>query len=110
MPYDGSEFKFDETTQVLIEARCRIAEDWWDGSAPFHGHCAVWAISRQRGVNAMIFPALEHLERAIYGYNSEPCLRVRSWNDEPGRTKEEVLAVYDAAIVASLSASASDRA
>jgi hypothetical protein len=44
-----------------------------------------------------LLPALGLLKMAIYGEALAP-YRISAWNDEPNRTKEDVLAAYDRAI------------
>lgn len=84
MPFDVAGFP-SPLIAVLSEGRRRVAED-----------CAVFAISKQRGIDALIVPALASLAAAA-GVPGD-CTNLRRWNDEPDRTQAQVLAVYDRAM------------
>jgi hypothetical protein len=89
MPFDGTHLS--PVTQALIAGRRRIEEGWCQGVMRTWGAvCAVGAISRNP-------KALEVLQRAI----GEGCY-IPKWNDMPGRSKEDVLDLYDRAIALSL--------
>jgi hypothetical protein len=87
MPFDGNDL--DDATKLLIEGRKRIEAGW-----------SQYEFQNDRGAvcieGAIRLPAYRdavyRLQRAI-GTRS-----LVSWNDAPGRTKEEVLAVFDRAI------------
>jgi hypothetical protein len=88
MPFDGT--RLTPVTQALIAGRRRIEDGWCQGVMRRRGAvCAIGAISRNAG-------ALEVLYRA-FGEGHIP-----KWNDTPGRSKEDVLALYDRAITLSL--------
>jgi hypothetical protein len=89
MPFDGTQLS--PVTQALIAGRRRIEEGWCQGAMRTReGVCAVGAISYNP-------KAVEVLYRAFGGRSSIP-----RWNDTPGRSREDVLALYDRAIALSL--------
>jgi hypothetical protein len=89
MPFDGTQLS--PVTQALIAGRRRIEEGWCQGSMRTReGVCAIGAISYNP-------KAIEVLYRAFGEDRYIP-----KWNDAPGRSKEEVLALYDRAIALSL--------
>lgn len=92
------------TAQILRAAAARVRQGWCQGSMVdgFGNVCAVGAIdivTPNTLADACVrFDVLTQLQLVI-GYSG--CAAVAEWNDEPGRTAEEVaLAMEQAADVA----------
>jgi hypothetical protein len=89
MPFDGIDLS--ATTQALIRGRRRIEAGWCQGVMRTRkAVCAVGAVSSDD-------KALRMLHRAFGRQGGLP-----DWNDEPTRTKDDVLSLYDRAIALSL--------
>src|SRR5712664_469512 len=89
MPFDGTQLS--QTTQALIDGRRRIEAGWIQGGMRSRdGVCLVGSISSE--------PEAQRLLQLALGSDVIPAW----WNDTPGRTKEDVLALYDRAISLSL--------
>jgi hypothetical protein len=77
-------------TQALIAGRRRIEEGWCQGAVRKRGAvCAMGAIS-------------DNVEALVVLYRAFGGPGIPRWNDMPGRSKEDVLALYDRAIALSL--------
>ena len=73
---------------VVERGRARIEEGWLRGSfGGGHAHCLVGALIVERGPE--VSRAVDHFTKML---GTSPTL----WNDAPWRTKEDVLAAYDA--------------
>lgn len=100
---------------VLVEARALIAKGWTKGRAmlaDMHGnrrYCAVGAVdvaaTNQQGTtppgastSSVAIRVLERIRRHLPKQSHMPC--IVDWNDDPCRTREEVLAVFDTEIQA----------
>ncbi len=95
MPFDGS--NLSEVKLLLIRARERIEKKGWCQGAFHRGSasCMMGALgyTRKRGCpSGLHYMAGEQL-RSFVGGDLVP-----HWNDRPGRTKAEVLEVFDKAI------------
>ncbi len=89
MPFDGTQLS--PTTQALIEGRRRIEAGWCQKTMRTReGVCAVAAVSHCPDA------VTTTLQKALGRWN------IAAWNDEPDRTKQDVLALYDRAIAISL--------
>jgi len=87
MPFDGT--TLSRTTLALMNGRRRIERGWCQGVLNRGDEvCAIGAMKDHI--------ALEMLMEA-HGKTG-----LIDWNDEPGRTKEDVLELYDRAIALSL--------
>jgi hypothetical protein len=96
-----------QTTLTLIKAKEVLERDGWiKGSySSNRGYCAVGAVINVDGVTVFdtdILPPLNALLRQINTESKDPVFTVTDWNDRDDRTKEEVLAVFDRAIAASM--------
>jgi len=91
--------------QVLTEARKLIAQGWTQGEYKrVVNGVECWCILGAMGQaasdykpNGLAFAALFHALRADDFYLSSSS-NLTEWNDAPGRTQEEVLALIDRAI------------
>ena len=94
MPFDGA--GFDQRSALLIAARERVERGWSHGSGRSRdGVCSIVALSDAAddlGLGLEVFLDAHMLLAGVVG----GC--VSDWNDAPGRTKGEVLAVFDRAI------------
>lgn len=97
--------------QTLVEARKLIDEKGWTQGAMFRSstgvklsflkkeqtasYCMVGALRAQYRPDPSIYGQVQELLHDVIG---EEWASLESWNDQPGRTKEEVLAVFDKAI------------
>lgn len=83
-----------EVIALLKEARREIARDGWVQGHYFgeHGGCCLMAVPFERAEGERLF---QGFARAL-GFQNDA--QATLWNDEKGRTKEEVLARLDAAI------------
>lgn len=86
--------------QVLKDARRLVAENWGQGNGlndPKGCHCIYTAVYDVSGGVDSRFrsPALRTLCRSA---NLPPDGEIWDWNDAPGRTQSEVLALFDKAI------------
>jgi hypothetical protein len=87
----------EETRDVLRRAKGLVAKAWGQGDGympPFEGHCVITAISAAIGGPFDTCPAQLHL-RGILGED------LIEWNDAPGRTQAEVVALFDRALTTS---------
>lgn len=109
---------YDRSRSIAVAARAALARGWIQGHQAHDANgnlcnpsddratsfCIIGAIERGRSELVEPYPSctriLECLWRRIY---TSPVV----WNDEPGRTKEEVLATFDA-VIADLETSDSD--
>jgi hypothetical protein len=88
--------RLDPTADLLRRAKAVVEEKWWRGSAARPdeaGDCPVLAIAKVAGGRPM--GAVERFMRAI---GATDLIHVYTWNDDPERTKAQVLAAFDAAI------------
>jgi hypothetical protein len=97
-------------TDALRNVRARIASGWSqeadarnaagqqvrlsDEEAVAWSLSAAFALAGKDGIPMNHLPGALRALRAVAGMNS-----LEAWNDEPGRTKQEVLDALDAAIV-----------
>lgn len=96
MPYDGTEIS--ETARQLISARDYMAEHGWcqKNLQDPEGRVCMDGALRQTGAS---IASLEALRRAIgSGSYFQDYASVHRFNDWPGRTEAEVLAMWDRAI------------
>lgn len=102
MPFDGTQL--DEVTLLLIRGREAIERGWCQGSyAKGDAVCMEGAVGRRNGycLSSVIKHAIDRLRaNAISSMKRsfELPTELTTWNDAPGRTKEEVLAAFDRAI------------
>lgn len=94
MPFDGAEFEVDAVGQVLLRAAALVERGWCQGSYRAHTgvtlrYCAVGAVDKARvlcgmdsGKNNEIFSRVCRLQLDVVGFN-----------DAPGRTQAEVVAL-----------------
>jgi hypothetical protein len=118
MPFDGT--GVSDTTALLIEAKAIIARHGWRQRSRGNtetGFCVAGAIIYASGqpyelfqpshpttvVNRTIHNAISVVERAIYKNDRQLGQHLAKWNDESGRTVDEVFAVFDEAISDSIS-------
>jgi hypothetical protein len=82
----------------LRRARQHLVDFGWiqNSATTGQGSCAAGAILYFEDVRRSPVPTLDYLTKAL------PCgdYLIARWNDQPGRTKEEVLMLYDRAIKA----------
>ena len=94
-----------KVSDVLKRARSRIQRGWTQGALrrarPFPlslifppQYCVIGALIL--GDSVRIGPALRRMNLTVHGI--ERYATLESYNDAPGRTKREVLALYDQAI------------
>jgi hypothetical protein len=100
MPFDGSRFEtVRPVTRMLIEGRQQVATGWCQGSmrqrgaACMIGSLAVSDYDQFAAAEALLLEAIRKLG------HSHPT--VAGFNDDPQRTKEQILQVYDRAIAES---------
>ncbi|SRR6266550_3987434 len=104
MPFDGTQLS--RTTLALMEGRRRIEAGWCQRHLRIgDSFCAVGA------VRSNYIHAFDILQEALgFGrlvtpdvhWNKDSPGRLAHWNDAPGRTKDDVLALYDRAIAISM--------
>lgn len=99
MPLDDTNYQPQSIVSVLTEGRRRVETSWFHGYpgnqvSPPNLYCGVTAISRQNEMDTLA--ALRYLALAIFGW--ENLNGIVPWNDDLERTRDEVLAAYDAAI------------
>jgi hypothetical protein len=87
-----------EADQVLIllkEGKARIKQGWCQGKIfDSNGNfCMVGAVTSSRNSGETFMACLNIMDHVIF-----PSTSLGEWNDHPGRTKKEVLAVFDQAI------------
>jgi hypothetical protein len=92
----------DWIVQKLTEARALIAQGWCQGdyyedSDCGTKYCAVGAI-RAAAEDQSYFYCLDYLGQTLAFMIGSGRYNVPNWNDAPGRTQQEVLALYDRAI------------
>ncbi len=96
MPFDGS--KLDDVTCLLIEGHEHVERGWCQGACYRDGAvCMLGALGfrndrRPEAEPLTVQKAMTRLEHAIGTH------AIGAWNDAAGRTKEEVLRVFDIAI------------
>jgi hypothetical protein len=103
MPFDGKSFdrqvEHDEVLELLRGARERVAKGWWqhDFFGPHGEVCAVGALLGTVTISdPMFFAATETLDRCLPRvWRGRP---IPDFNDAPGRTQAEVVALFDRAI------------
>ena len=97
MPFDG--VNFSDTRLALIQGRSRVERGWCQNTSfivtqteygPIEQVCMMYALPRVSGGHHL--GAARILMEVVNGCPM-------TWQDMPGRTKEDVLAVYDEAIV-----------
>lgn len=99
MPFDGSNFLYQNAvTQLLIEGRARVEQGWCRHAYQKRTGevCMAGALGVRNAlsVNVLQYDAIQRLRVAINGRDIE------EFNDARGRTKEDILEVYDRAIAA----------
>jgi hypothetical protein len=101
MPFDGSKgLTASPLTQMLVEARQQLANGWCQnrtrqrGSACMIGSLTVIDYGLFIDAERLLLDAIQDL--------GHPQASVADFNDAPGRTKDQVLQVYDHAIWQSL--------
>lgn len=110
----------DDVIEILIAGKARIehegwrqgsispagddtARDWGEPRLLKPGRCALDAVVDEEAKARAgfewtpVFDAQELLGQALTGGAGKP-MAVMGWNDKPGRTVEEVYALYDTAI------------
>jgi len=97
----------NQTTELLIEGRARIARGWtqrvWARDA---GGCASDGTAAEAvcwcALGALAGAEVDHISRAMAELGAAlpegAHHGVDEWNDAPGRTHEDVIALYDRAI------------
>jgi hypothetical protein len=96
-------------SQILQEARARLAARWIQGSLmtvdsePTPGYCLLGSLPRDEKN-----PAVRAVVQLLFTLSGDPSCRLASlndqvmaligWNDHPFRTQEEVLALFDQAL------------
>jgi hypothetical protein len=102
MPFDGSKYVTDSpVTQMLIAARQQVERGWCQhlmrqrGSACMIGSLAISDYDQFVDAEALLLQAIRSL-----GYRHSS---VAAFNDDLGRTKDQVLRVFDLAIEGSMS-------
>lgn len=85
-----------DVVSVLKEARALLVKDGWCQGAYERGKacCALGAIRKAAKITSDWHPATRALA-AIVGY---PAPAISVWNDDPCRTKKDVLAAFNSAI------------
>src|ERR1051326_6777814 len=101
MPFDGSKsLTTSPLTRMLVEARQRLSQGWCQhrarqrGSACMIGSLAITDYERFIDSERLLLGPLRGL--------GSPQASVAAFNDAPGRTKQQVLQVYDRAIQRSM--------
>ncbi len=101
MPFDGANFQIlSPVTQMLMDGRQRVQNGWSQrimrrrGSVCMIGSLTITDYEVYRIAEELILEAIHGL---AYAYSS-----VVAFNDDPYRTKEQVLEVYDTAIALSM--------
>jgi hypothetical protein len=103
MPFDGKGY-IDPRVGTLRRGRTKIMESWGQGfnaEIPFHKHwwefwrrpylfCAATAVGENRDAMLVLLREIEVPFGTVFD--------LYEWNDAPGRTKAEVLSLYDRAI------------
>ena len=106
MPFDGKDLSPKYLSPVacaLMRGRSRIERGWCQGKmASPTGVCAIGALSGAVVYGHEAERAVKILNLAIGEGSSQSWHDVIRWNDAPGRTKEEVLDLYDRAIALAL--------
>jgi hypothetical protein len=100
---------YDRSRSIAIAARAALARGWVQGCQAHDANGNFCDPSDDRAVSFCIIGAIERgRSELVEGYS--PCAQILErfwkkvctspviWNDEPGRTKEEVLATFDAVI------------
>lgn len=106
MPFDGRNFKQqqDEVLVLLRQARERVAQPygWTQGVAEYNGKvCTIGAIEffiPDMGTHLIASEALAKQLPAEHYPDLDASCRLISYNDAPGRTQAEIVALYDRAI------------
>lgn len=98
MPLDSTTYE-SQVVRDLRAGRERLVTHGWCQHQTRDGErrCALGAVLTVT-MDKRCKKASITLERALREKLSRPFVSVASWNDEPGRTVEEVLALYDFAI------------
>jgi hypothetical protein len=97
MPFDGT--KLGDVARTLIRAREILDIQGWcpNGATDDEGRvCVVAAINSVRSYSIISATAITFIRKAIDSNDKD--LGIGRWNDTPGRTIEEVHAVFDRAI------------
>lgn len=105
MPLDGSNYE-TELTRWLVEGRKNLLRVGWHPGPGAHGVggvCMLAALPVWGRENWKVIAIADVLSRAIDYLHGSPLTSpsVAMFNDTPGRTLDEVLAVYDLAIAIS---------
>ena len=86
-----------EVRDALREAKELVADNWGQGKGfcpPRGGHCVLTALGKAAGPCSLTFEAADRLLVDITGSDF-----MGEWNDKPGRTQAEVVALFDKAIL-----------
>lgn len=96
MPFDGKHL--DDVTHLLIDGRMAIEQGWTQyGYQDDEGNVCMLGAIGFRTDNENTYNEVR--VTASHILDEECCGKIAwIWNDAPGRTKEEVLAVYDRVI------------
>jgi hypothetical protein len=103
MPLDGTNFVELDTdiTKVLIKARDYLVEHGWCQGAMENRSgqvCIFGAVYIVGEFNSSVDPTFSRVMFALKNITKDSAQR---WNDEPGRTQEEVVSLFDQAIAIS---------
>jgi hypothetical protein len=109
---------YDRSRNIAIAARAALARGWIQGHQAHDANGNFCDPSDDRAVSFCIIGAIEHgRSELVEGYwpctqilerlRKKVCTSPVAWNDKPGRTKEEVLAIFDA-VIADFEASDAD--
>jgi hypothetical protein len=102
MPLDGTTYT-DPVTDLLLTGRARIERRWikndWERERrswlpPFRKRVVGYCLASAVDLDPDALAPLLHAIGAPFGDEDD----IADWNDEPGRTRAEVLAVIDQAI------------
>ena len=99
MPLDGSNYE-TEVTRWLIDGRENLLRLGWCSGGAYGSSgsvCMLAALPVWGRVNDHMERAADVLQAAIYQIFADK-MAIAAWNDIPGRTLDEVIAVYDRAI------------
>ena len=92
MPFDAT--PITKTARVLLAAADLIERDGWvQGITRCHaGRCMIGAVSDAAPARFDLWPAIERINETLGRPFADPAT-VAYWNDAPGRTRDEVVAL-----------------
>lgn len=102
MPFDNVPLHVETRPLVLMlqAARSKIEQGWCQGAMRQRGKvCMLGALSDSRCYAEELYHDAEKLLFRAIDSCGYPHAQISSFNDAAGRTKEQVLDIYDAAIV-----------